>query len=89
MLTAASWLQDEEDDMKGATGRGPAYRRRLAGKTVSVVGLAKSGIAAARLIRRVGGTVLASDAADRAGLSAEVLRLERDGCALWTGGHPD
>ena len=89
MLTAASWLQDEEDDMKGATGRGPAYRRRLAGKTVSVVGLAKSGVAAARLIRRVGGTVLASDAADRAALSAEVLRLERDGCALWTGGHPD
>ena len=89
LTTAASWLQDEEDDMKGATGRGPAYRRRLAGKTVSVVGLAKSGVAAARLIRRVGGTVLASDAADRAALSAEVLRLERDGCALWTGGHPD
>ena len=65
--------------MKGATGRGPAYRRRLAGKTVSVVGLAKSGVAAARLIRRVGGTVLASDAADRAALSAEALRLERDG----------
>ena len=69
LTTAASWLQDEEDDMKGATGRGPAYRRRLAGKTVSVVGLAKSGVAAARLIRRVGGTVLASDAADRAALS--------------------
>ena len=34
LTTAASWLQDEEDDMKGATGRGPAYRRRLAGKTV-------------------------------------------------------
>jgi UDP-N-acetylmuramoylalanine--D-glutamate ligase len=89
LTTAASWLQDEEDDMKGATGRGPAYRRRLAGKTVSVVGLAKSGVAAARLIRRVGGTVLASDAADRAALSAEALRLERDGCAFWTGGHPD
>ena len=59
--------------MKGATGRGPAYRRRLAGKIVSVVGLAKSGVAAARLIRRVGGTVLASDAADRAALSAEAL----------------
>ncbi len=75
--------------MKGATGRGPAYRRRLAGKTVSVVGLARSGVAAARLIRRVGGTVLASDAADRAALSADARGLEREGCAIWTGGHPD
>ena len=33
--------------------------------------------------------MLASDAADRAALSAEALGLERDGCALWTGGHPD
>jgi UDP-N-acetylmuramoylalanine--D-glutamate ligase len=89
MLTIASWLQDEEDDMKGATGRGPVYRRRLAGKTVSVVGLARSGVAAARLLRRVGGNVLASDAADRGALSPEARALEREGCAVWTGGHPD
>lgn len=89
MLTAASWLQDEEDDMKGATGRGPAYRRRLAGKTVSVVGLARSGVAAARLIRRVGGNVLASDSSDRGQIPADVLALEREGCRVWTGGHPD
>src|SRR5262245_4917694 len=89
MLSAASWLLDEEDDMKGATGRGPAYRRRLAGKTVSVVGLARSGVAAARLIHRVGGHVLASDAAERGALSPEARALERDGLALWVGGHPD
>src|SRR5215510_11507894 len=89
MLSAASWLLDEEDDMKGATGRGPAYRRWLAGKTVSVVGLARSGVAAARLIRRVGGTVLASDAAERGALCPEARALEREGCALWAGGHPD
>ena len=75
--------------MKGATGRGPAYRRHLAGKTVAVVGLAKSGVAAARLIHRVGGTVLASDAADLAALSADARRLEHEGCTVWTGGHPD
>src|SRR5262249_37720830 len=90
MLTAAmSWVRDEEDEMKGATGRGPAYRRWLAGKTVSVVGLARSGVAAARLIHRVGGHVLASDAAERGALSAEARALQRDGLALWTGGHPD
>ncbi len=90
MLTAAtSWVQDEEDDMKGATGRGPAYRRWLAGKTVSVVGLARSGVAAARLIRRVGGRVLASDSGERAALSADARGLEQEGCLVWTGGHPD
>ncbi len=90
MLTAAtSWVHDEEDDMKGAAGRGPAYRRWLAGKTVAVVGLARSGVAAARLIRRVGGRVLASDSGDSAALSAEARGLERDGCQLWIGGHPD
>jgi len=90
MLTAAtSWVHDEEDDMKGATGRGPAYRRWLAGKTVSVVGLARSGVAAARLVRRVGGRVLASDAGPMASLAPEARQLDRDGCLLWAGGHPD
>src|SRR5262245_21307053 len=88
LSAAASWVQDEEDDMKGATGRGPAYRRWLAGKTVSVVGLARSGVAAARLILRVGGRVLASDAGERAALSADPRSLEREGGRLWTGGHP-
>jgi UDP-N-acetylmuramoylalanine--D-glutamate ligase len=90
MLSAAtSWLQDEEDEMNGATGRGPAYRRWLAGKTVSVVGLARSGVAAARLVRRVGGRVLASDASAPGALSPEARGLEREGCQLWAGGHPD
>src|SRR5712692_9593014 len=80
--------RDDEDDMSGTSERGPAYRRWLAGRTVSVVGLARSGIAAARLIRRVGGHVLASDAGGPASLSAEAWQLERDGCRLWTGGHP-
>src|SRR5215510_6247565 len=89
LSAAASWLLDEEDDMKGATGRGPAYRRWLAGKTVAVVGLARSGVAAARLIRRVGGRVLASDSSDAAALSPDARGLERDGCRLWIGSHPD
>ena len=75
--------------MKGATGRGPAYRRRLAGKTVSVVGLARSGVAAARLIRRVGGHVLASDAAEpRARSPPRRAALERDGLRAVDGRPP-
>ena len=69
--------------------RGATYRQSLAGKTVSVVGLAKSGVAAARLIRRLGGRVLASDSSPLEALPEEARGLERLGCALWAGGHPD
>src|SRR6266498_3635311 len=88
LRTVATSARDEEGHMSGTSDRGPAYRRWLAGRTVSVVGLARSGIAAARLIRRVGGRVLASDAGAPASLSAEAWQLEQDGCRLWTGGHP-
>src|SRR5215470_8675264 len=64
--------------------RGPAYREWLARRTVAVVGLARSGVAAARLIRRLGGRVLASDSNAR-----EALPLERLGCVLFAGGHPE
>jgi UDP-N-acetylmuramoylalanine--D-glutamate ligase len=46
-------------------------------------------VAAARLLRRLGGRVLASDASPRETLSSEARALEREGCALWTGGHPE
>ena len=88
MLRAASPDVGEEDDAMSVTGeRGAAYRRWLAGATVSVVGLARSGVAAARLVRRLGGSVLASDAAAPGSIS-EARRLEREGCRVWTGGHP-
>ena len=69
--------------------RGAAYRQWLAERTTAVVGLARSGVAAVRLIRRLGGRVLASDSGARESLSAEARNLEHLGCALWTGGHPD
>ena len=75
--------------VSGNGERGATYRQSLAGKTVSVVGLAKSGVAAARLIRRLGGRVLASDSSPLEALPAEARELERLGCALWAGGHPD
>ncbi|MGH7316388.1 MAG: UDP-N-acetylmuramoyl-L-alanine--D-glutamate ligase, partial [Candidatus Rokuibacteriota bacterium] len=75
--------------VSGNRERGARYRQSLAGKTVSVVGLAKSGIAAARLVRRLDGRVLASDSSPLEALPAEARGLEREGCALWAGGHPD
>src|SRR5499433_565270 len=69
--------------------RGPAYREWLARRTVAVVGLARSGVAAARLIRRLGGRVLASDSNAREALPPEALELERLGCGLFAGGHPE
>ena len=72
----------------GAADRGESYRRWLAGRTVSVVGLARSGVAAARLVARLGGRVLASDSAPPGALSPEARALEREGVALFPGGHP-
>jgi UDP-N-acetylmuramoylalanine--D-glutamate ligase len=87
-MTASSPSRVEEDDDVSPPERGAAYRRWLAGRTVGVVGLARSGIAAARLIRRLGGRVLASDTTPLAFLSAGARQLEDEGCRLWGGGHP-
>src|SRR5215468_1146442 len=86
-MTTLAADQVEEDQMTGE--RGAACRRWLGERTVAVVGLARSGVAAARLVRRLGGRVLASDSAAREALSAEARGLEALGCALFTGGHPD
>ena len=87
--TVTRRVEDEEDAMTTSGDRGLAYRTWLSARTVSVVGLAKSGVAAARLIRRLGGRVLASDSGAREALSAEARGLEELGCAVWAGGHPD
>jgi UDP-N-acetylmuramoylalanine--D-glutamate ligase len=75
--------------VSGDGTRGVPYRESLAGKTIAVVGLAKSGVAAARLLRRLGARVLASDSSPLEALTAEARALDREGCALWTGGHPE
>jgi UDP-N-acetylmuramoylalanine--D-glutamate ligase len=77
----------EEDQMTAE--RGPAYRQWLAQQTVAVVGLARSGVAAAHLIRRLGGRVLASDSGARESLTPEAVQLEALGCTLFAGGHPE
>jgi len=56
---------------------------------VTVVGLAKSGIAAARLLRQEGATVRATDAKTAEQLGPEVSALQKEGVTLFLGGHPD
>lgn len=60
---------------------------RIAGKRVVVVGLGKSGAAAARLCLRLGARVVANDGKAREELSDEARDLERLGAQLVAGGH--
>jgi UDP-N-acetylmuramoylalanine--D-glutamate ligase len=59
----------------------------LAGKRALVVGLARSGVAAARLLRARGARVVATDRKPEAELKEEVLRLAQEGVRLELGGH--
>src|SRR4030095_11254259 len=77
----------EEDQM--AAERGLAYRQWLAQRTVAVVGLARSGVAADPLIPRLGARVFASDSGAREALTLEAVQLQALGCALFAGGHPE
>jgi UDP-N-acetylmuramoylalanine--D-glutamate ligase len=60
---------------------------QLEGRTAVVVGLARSGISAARLLLGRGARVLGTDSAPRERLSADALSLESAGVSLFLGGH--
>lgn len=60
----------------------------LAGKAVLVVGLARSGMAAARFLAARGAVVTANDMRGNAELAAERAELEGLGAKVVTGGHP-
>jgi len=62
--------------------RGRAYLATLTGRPVAVVGLARSGVAAARLLQAAGARVSASDAKPLASLSEEARGLSRLGVRL-------
>ena len=59
------------------------------GKKALVCGMAKSGIAAAKLLKRLGAEVTLQDMKKREDISADVLNLENEGIALYTGANPD
>lgn len=67
--------------------RGPAYLASLAGRRVAVVGLARSGVAAARLLRHAGADVVATDTKPLEALGAEARALGEVGVHLLVGGH--
>jgi UDP-N-acetylmuramoylalanine--D-glutamate ligase len=77
----------EETDV---TLRGQAYRDSLRGRRVAVVGLARSGLAVARLLHTVGARVVATDTKPLEALGPEARELEQMGVRLLTGGvHPE
>ena len=59
------------------------------GKKALVCGMARSGIAAAKLLNRLGARVTLQDMKKREEISADVLALEREGIVLYTGANPD
>jgi UDP-N-acetylmuramoylalanine--D-glutamate ligase len=59
------------------------------GKRVTVVGLARSGVAAARALHALGAIVTVTDKKPLGQLSAQVKSLGNDGIIVETGGHPD
>jgi UDP-N-acetylmuramoylalanine--D-glutamate ligase len=75
---------DEVEEVEMAT-RGRAYLRSLAGRRVAVVGLARSGVAAARLLRAAGADVVGADAKPVAALGREAASLAEQGVRLLGG----
>ncbi len=64
-----------------------AMREELAGKQALVVGMARSGLAAALFLRRQGARVIVSDLRPAQQLRPEIERLLAAGAAIETGGH--
>jgi UDP-N-acetylmuramoylalanine--D-glutamate ligase len=60
----------------------------LRGKRVLVLGMARSGVAAAKLLRQLGAQVTVNDQKERAAVEADATFLERLGVEVVTGGHP-
>jgi UDP-N-acetylmuramoylalanine--D-glutamate ligase len=68
--------------------RGGAWRWALAGRAVTVVGLARSGVAACRLLRALAARVTGTDLREADAVGPDVLALAREGVRLVLGGHP-
>ncbi len=81
---SASGVTATAEEVAVAT-RGRAYLATLAGRRVTVVGLAKSGIAAARLLAAAGADVRGTDAKPIASLGPDVAALGGAGVRLVDG----
>src|SRR5260370_35974569 len=75
-------------DQVGTVTRGRAFLDSLAGRRATVVGLARSGVAAARLLRAAGADVIGADAKPLEALGREAAELRGVGVPLLPGGGP-
>ena len=71
-----------------AVERGAAWHTALAGRRVTVVGLARSGTAACRLLCALGAEVTGTDVRPAEALGGEMRALAELGVRLYLGGHP-
>jgi UDP-N-acetylmuramoylalanine--D-glutamate ligase len=62
---------------------------RIRNRRIGVIGMARSGVAAALLARRLGGVVFVSDASARERLAVPITRLEEAGVGYEVGGHTE
>jgi len=62
---------------------------RIKGRRISVIGMARSGIGAARLAQRFGGVPFVSDAAPAEKLAGPIATLREAGIPFEVGGHTD
>jgi UDP-N-acetylmuramoylalanine--D-glutamate ligase len=69
--------------------RGRPWREALAGRAVTVVGLARSGVAACRLLQALRARVTGTDARAEDALPPDARALRAEGVRLIVGGHPD
>ena len=75
--------------MKVLCDRREVYVRadRVRGKKVSIFGMARSGMAIAKLLKSLGAQVFITEKKEEENLSPEILELKRSGIEYETGGH--
>lgn len=61
----------------------------LSGKKISVIGAERSGLAAAKLIKKLGGIPFVSDSADQNKIKSSIEKLKSDKIDFEAGGHSD
>ncbi|SYZ72774.1 UDP-N-acetylmuramoylalanine--D-glutamate ligase [Candidatus Zixiibacteriota bacterium] len=64
-------------------------QERVKGRKIGVIGMARSGLAAARLIHKLGGRAFVSDAKKEEQLSVQIAALKEIGADYETGGHTE
>ncbi len=62
---------------------------RVRGRKVGIIGMARSGMAAARLIRKMGGVPFISEVKSEEQLASKLYDLKKDGIEYETGGHTE